>query len=159
MDLTGSIPSVGYKELIKKDLGFIAYPNQKKNLHLWGRFLLFTFGFCKKRAFFRLKSIFSPEWLTLWLWNHDILKVRSKCDPMVYDMSMFHENSSTQIFFTKKCQLSHRKVVVPWTLSYQDCLGEHWYSLRHPCARVMANTGSHKSKQPKPPVWVFQDSF
>ena len=118
MDLTGSIPSVGYKELIKKDLGFIAYPNQKKNLHLWGRFLLFTFGFCKKRAFFRLKSIFSPEWLTLWLWNHDILKVRSKCDPMVYDMSMFHENSSTQIFFTKKCQLSHRKVVVPWTLSY-----------------------------------------
>ena len=126
MDLTGSIPSVGYKELIKKDLGFIAYPNQKKNLHLWGRFLLFTFGFCKKRAFFRLKSIFSPEWLTLWLWNHDILKVRSKCDPMVYDMSMFHENSSTQIFFTKKCQLSHRKVVVPWTLSYcfidKNCL-------------------------------------
>ena len=33
-------------------------------------------------------------------------------------MSIFNENWSVQIFFTKKLQLSHGQVVVVWTLSY-----------------------------------------
>ena len=114
--------SVGYWELTKEEMGFKSLPNLEKFIHFHGWFSRFAFIFCKKRAFFGLRSIFSWIWLSLWFWNLDILKVHSISDLTVYNMSIFEKNWSIQIFFTKKCRLSHKEVVIAWTFSYQPIL-------------------------------------
>ena len=117
MDLIRWNWSWGHVELTWKEMVVSAHANLEKSKFLPLRFSLFRVSFCKKQVFFRLRWILFQIWLPWWLWNIDILKLHSICDRMVYNMSMLLENWSTQIFFTKKFQLSHRRVVVSWTLS------------------------------------------
>ena len=72
----------------------------KKKLHLCRRFSLYLWTFGKK-GFFQLKSITS-------LWNHDILKVRSKCDPMVPCLCL-EKIEAHRFFFTKSANYPIRR--------------------------------------------------
>ena len=125
MDSTGSIWSMGYRELIKKEMVILGKPTFEKYMHFYRWFLRCAFIFCKKRPFFNFYQLFLEYGNANGSENLDFQKLHSICNSAVYNMSIFDENWRGQNFFTKICPLSRRKVLVAWTLSYLY-LGCNW---------------------------------